>query len=71
MGCLPELIEKASQSLRRMAQKMKFIFSGDMCVGENTLQPASVGFVRYERTNPVRGGLCLCQKSGTATFSAD
>ena len=46
MGCLPELIEKASQSLRRMAQKMKFIFSGDMCVGENTLQPASVGFVR-------------------------
>ena len=40
-----------------------------MCVGENTSQAASVGFVRLRRTNPARGRLLLSQKSGKAAFS--
>ena len=50
------------------ANLMKSIFSGDTCVGENTLPPASVGFARCMRTNPARGGLCLCGKSGCRFF---
>ncbi len=30
------------------------IFSGDMCVGKNSLRPASVEFVRPRRTNYAR-----------------
>ena len=40
-----------------------------MCVGENTSQAASVGFVRLRRTNPARGRLHLSRKSGKAAFS--
>ena len=32
------------------AKKGKSVFSGDMCVGENTSRPANVQIVRYQRT---------------------
>ena len=51
------------------AKKLESVFSGDMCVGENTSQAASVGFVRLKRTNPARGGLHPSRKSGFAAFS--
>ena len=42
---------KASQSLRPQAQiKVLIIFSGDMCVGENTFRLANVRVVRQRRT---------------------
>ena len=43
---------------------MESVFSGDMCVRENTSQAARVGFVRLERTNPAHSGLHLTRKSG-------
>src|SRR5699024_10647564 len=51
------------------AKKLKSVFSGDMCVRENTSQAASEGFVRLRRTNPARSGLHPARKSGKATFS--
>ena len=39
-----------------------------MCLGENTSQAASVGFVRLRRTNPARGGLLPARKSGSGHF---
>lgn len=48
------------------AKKLKSVFPGDMRVGENTAQAASVGFVRLKRRNPARSGLHPTRKSGFA-----
>ncbi len=39
------------------AKKFKSVFGRDMCVAENTSQPASVESVRLQRTDYARGGL--------------
>jgi hypothetical protein len=45
------LSKKASQSFAAGAAKgSQIIFSGDMCVGENTSRPANVRVVRRWRT---------------------
>jgi hypothetical protein len=65
-----QLLKKASQSFAPAGAKgSQIIFSGDMCVGENTSRPANVkspsewaGFLRCSRPQSSR-------KSGKATFS--
>ena len=48
----------------RRRQRNKIIFSRDMCVRENTVQAASVEFVRHRRTNYARSRLqALCRKN--------
>ena len=66
---------KQSVSFLRLAEfapqaRIKFnpVFSGDMCVGENTSQLTSVEFFRDKRKNYARSGLHFSQKSGQATF---
>ena len=63
-ACAPSQPVKASQSFAAAAAKEgPIIFSGDMCVGENTSQAASVEFVCRRRTNYARSRLQpLCQK---------
>jgi hypothetical protein len=49
---------------RRAAKENSIIFSGDMCVGENTFQAASVEFVRRWHTNYARSRLqTFCRKT--------
>ena len=49
-------VEKASQSFAAAAAKLiRIIFCGGVYVAENTDQPASVEFVRSQRTNYARG----------------
>ncbi len=38
-------------------KEIKYIFPGDMRVGKNTYQSASVRVVRFQRTMSARGGL--------------
>ena len=48
----------------RRRQKIKIIFSRDMCVRENTSQAASVEFVRHGRANYARSRLqAFCRKT--------
>ena len=48
----------------RRRQKIKIIFSRDMCVRENTSQAASVEFVRHGRANYARSRLqAFCRKN--------
>ena len=48
----------------RRRQRNKIIFSRDMCVRENTVQAASVEFVRHGRTNYARSRLqAFCRKN--------
>ena len=49
-------VKKASQSFAPAGAKMiRIIFCGGVYVAENTLRPASVEFVRSQRTNYARG----------------
>ena len=50
------------------ANKVKSVFSRDLCVDENTSQAASVGPVRLQRTGPARGRLHPPRKSGVPLF---
>jgi hypothetical protein len=51
------------------ANKVKSFFSGDMRVGENTSQPASVESACQWRADYARGGLHPARKNGKAVFS--
>ena len=67
-ACQKSLAEFAA----RRRQKIKIIFSRDMCVRENTSQAASVEFVRHGRTNYARSRLqAFCRKNpkGFSTVS--
>ena len=65
-----QLVKKASQSSHpQVRKKFHFVFSGDMCVGKNTSQPASVEFVLLWRENSARGRLHPSRKRGCASFS--
>ena len=50
------------------ANEVKSVFSGDMCGGENTSQPASVEAVRQGRAASAHRGLYLIPKSGSPLF---
>ena len=54
------------------ANKIKFVFSGDMCVGKNTLQPANVRAVRFPRTASAlqQAAALLSKKSLTSLTSS-
>ena len=56
---------KKTRSVRgaHAAKKVKSVFSGDMCVGENTSRSANVQFVRQRRTNcALRQTAAACRK---------
>ena len=60
--------QRVKKSLAEFAarrwQKIKIIFSRDMCVRENTSQAASVEFVRHGRANYARSRLqAFCRKT--------
>ncbi|WP_297199211.1 hypothetical protein, partial [uncultured Flavonifractor sp.] len=50
------------------ANKVRSVFPGDMRVGENTSQPASVALLRQWRSNDARGGLHPAQKVAMPLF---
>ena len=66
----PQLLSKSlAEFAPAGTKKIKLVFGRDMCVDENTSQPASVGFVRSSRTDPARGRMHPTRKSGIDAFS--